>query len=88
MHPFLMLSARWAIGADRQQWIIYRHRAHAARGGQWQALSYIGSTKAVLLRCLREHEAVIGPAVQTALDTLPETFMEWRLRRGERAIAA
>jgi hypothetical protein len=45
MQPFPILSHKWAVGADRLQWIVYRHRTHATLGGQWSALSYVASTK-------------------------------------------
>lgn len=63
----LRLDARWSIGHDELQWIIYR-------GGG--AVSFVSSTKIILLLCLREKgapEAVIWIADKE----LPDTFREF-----------
>lgn len=88
MTPFLILSDKWAIGADRLQWIVYRRRAHTRRGGQWEPVSFVACTKTVLLRCLREKGAVVTPSGEAALDALPDTFTEWRQGSADSAVAA
>jgi len=40
-------------------------------------VSFIGSTKRILQRCLREKRVGPTPEAKTALDTLPDTFKKW-----------
>ena len=47
----LRLSANWAVLADDRQWMLCKRRTPAH--GTWKPLSYVASSKAVLLRCLR-----------------------------------
>lgn len=75
--PFLILSDRWGIGADKLQWIVYRRYGDCAKGYKWQPCSFIASTKAILQRCLHEKGAIISPEGQLALDALPSTFQDW-----------
>ena len=72
----LRLSATWAVLADDRQWMLCRRRKNANSG--WKPLSYVASSKAVLLRCLREKGAVVDAQGQAALDALPESFREWQ----------
>ena len=72
----LRLSANWAVLADNQQWMLCKRRKNANSG--WKSLSYVASSKAVLLRCLREKGAVVDTQGQAALDALPESFREWQ----------
>jgi len=73
MTPFLLLSPKLGVGADSEQWIVLTYRAP-----RWRPVSFVGSTKAVLLQCLREKGADIAP---NALDSLPDTFQAWRAAR-------
>lgn len=45
-------------------------RGEGYRAPDWWPVSFVASTKAVLLRCLRENGAEITPEGQSALDTL------------------
>ena len=72
----LRLSANWAVLADNQQWMVCKRRKNANSG--WKPLSYVASSKAVLLRCIGEKGAVVDAQGQAALDALPESFRQWQ----------
>ena len=44
----------------------------------WDALSFVASTKAVLLRCIHEKDALVDPEGRMALGALPESFQAWK----------
>jgi len=70
------ISGRWALAADRLQWMLQR------RSGQgWQSVSFVSSTRDVLVRCMREKGC--PPPVDAArlLAALPSTFEEWAGKR-------
>ena len=71
----LWLSATWAVLADDQQWMLCKRRKNRK---SWDAVSFVASTKAVLLRCIDEKDAVVDPEGQTALGALPESFQAWK----------
>jgi hypothetical protein len=58
---FLRLSEKYALGADELQWIVYRSRRKVpspldaplvcGRGSEWEPVSFVRSTKEILLRC-------------------------------------
>jgi hypothetical protein len=58
---FLRLSDKFALGADDLQWIVYRSRRKVpslldaplivGRSGEWEAVSFVRSTKDILMRC-------------------------------------
>ncbi len=84
--PLFNLDAegRWRLAYDRQQWIIQRRKGPPRPSGVvpgpdsgWQAVSFIGSTKRTLYRCLREHGVELTAEAQAQLDTLPEQFMDF-----------
>ncbi len=79
----LRLSADWVVLADDRQWMLCRRRKNANSG--WKPLSYVASSKAVLLRCLREKGAVVDAQGQAALDALPESFRAWQRQMTEPA---
>ena len=54
------VSGDWALGVDSLQWILYRRRSRA-KGG-WDAVSFVGSTREVLARCMGRR------AVQTVIE--------------------
>ena len=79
---FLRLSEGWALSYDRNQWIVMRAKSDKSKPGQgWRAIAFVASTKAVLMRVLREKGAEITPDARAALDSLPDTFMEWLAAR-------
>ena len=62
-----------------------RAKSDKSNSGQaWRATAFVGSTKAVLMRVLRELGAEVAPGARVAVDSLPETFLEWlALKEGE-----
>lgn len=81
--PFLILSDKWAVGADDLQWMLARRK-----GPDWRPVSFVACTKAVLLRCIHEKGAIVTQEGQAALDALPDTFRAWRERRFEASDSA
>lgn len=83
---FLRLDDRHAIGADDLQWVLYRAKrpvpTDAAlvleRGGPWRGISFVRSTKAILLRCIREAGCKPCSQAHPALESLPATFDAWK----------
>jgi hypothetical protein len=76
------LGGRYAVGADSLQWIVYR----AWSDGKLHPVSFVRSTKHILLRCLKDAGcdlANLGEEAQRALDALPATFKEWQAGQGE-----
>jgi hypothetical protein len=63
-HIFLRLDAKFALGADDLQWILYRSRRaepssmdaplKVERSGEWKAVSFVSSQRGILMRCMRE----------------------------------
>ena len=58
---FLRLDARFALGADDLQWILYKSKRTEPpsldaplSSRDWNPVSFVRSTKALLLRVLRE----------------------------------
>ena len=78
----LCLSDGWAVRADELQWMLCRRRRN--RG---DAISFVATTKAILLRCIREKGAVVDAEGQAALDALPDSFREWK-QQGGRPVTA
>ena len=82
-HFICRLSDRWAIFADEDQWILARcdNPKSAFRGWQqrrWRHLAFVGSSKQLLKRCLREKGAEIDNAGRLAFNALPKTFRQWQ----------
>jgi len=74
----LPLSSDWRVSSDEQQWIVQKKQDGNIGKPRWAATSYVGSTKEVLLMCLKKDGAVISKAGQKKLDALPDTFLGWR----------
>jgi hypothetical protein len=70
------ISGKWALAADRLQWMVQRRA-----GQRWESVSFVASTKDVLARCLREKGCAPADAEQL-LAGLPATFEEWARMRG------
>jgi len=83
---FLHLSEGWALGADRQQWMICRKKT---RKGEtiWNPESFIGGKLAVLRRVIAEKGITLTPAATSALAAFPDSFRAW-LAEQERQKAA
>lgn len=61
----------WALACDGLQWILQRRK-----GDQWRPVSFVRSTKEIVIRCMRDKETPPHIAKQL-LDGLPDTFDEW-----------
>ncbi len=77
-------EGRWRLSHDRQQWILQR-RAGSPRAGKgsavrvtgWKAVSFVGSEKRVLHRCICGAGVVLTPEALARLDALPEQFLDF-----------
>ena len=69
------ISGRWALAADSLQWMLQRRA-----GQRWQSVSFVSSTRDVLLRCMREKGCPRADA-ERLLAGLPSTFEEWAGKR-------
>jgi hypothetical protein len=78
MSAVFAVSGDWALGADSLQWILYRRRSRAKSG--WRAVSFVGSTREVLARCMGE-EGRPDEDRAVLLEGLPPTFDQWRKTR-------
>src|SRR5215472_19140092 len=65
------ISGRWALAADSLQWMLQRRA-----GQRWQAVSFVSSTRDILVRCMREKGCPSADA-ERLLAGLPSTFEEW-----------
>ncbi len=85
---FLRLSEGWALGYDQIQWIVMRAKSDKSKPRHgWRSIAFVWSTRAVLTRILREKGVEIAPDARVAVDSFPETFLEWLAAR-DRAEAA
>jgi hypothetical protein len=62
----------WALASDGVQWVLQRQSGP----GNWQAVSFVRSSKAALVRCMREKGAPPHVAEQL-LEGLPADFEAW-----------
>lgn len=85
---FLRLNDRFALGADDLQWILCRLHKRCGRPDTWDAISFVSSTKNILLRCIREAGCIPDGTGPDALDTLPPTFGAWKAAVPSRNVAA
>jgi hypothetical protein len=77
------LSETAAIGSDDLQWILYRATGRKTRRPNrpldgWQGISFVRSTKVILLRCVREKGLEVSPEGWKLLAALPDTFDGWK----------
>src|ERR1700730_9339330 len=82
---FLRLSGKYALGADDLQWIVYRSRRavplpigaplRCGRGSEWEPVSFVHSTKEILLRCCGH---VSCDEAQLVIGGYPNTFDAWK----------
>jgi len=68
---FLRLDDKFALGADDLQCVLLK--LHRRRNGadSWDGISFVRSTKAILLRCIREAGCKPTVEAQDALDGYP-----------------
>jgi len=69
---FLRLNDRWALAYDEAQWIIQRRE-----GAAWRGVSFIGSNKDILWRCLEERGIDPTPEARAVIDAMPFRFLDW-----------
>lgn len=71
------LEPGWALKADKNQWMVCRKQM---RKGNiiWQPESYVGSTRAMLMRVIRGKGIPVTPGACMALNALPGKFLDWR----------
>lgn len=78
---FLRFGVKWALAHDDLQWILQRFvgtRKTGDRAGEeiWEGVSFVSSTKAILMRCMRE-KGVPADDIHITMDCLPDTFAEF-----------
>ena len=73
---FLRLSEGWALGFDKNQWIVLK-RTKRRDEHYWHPVSFIGSTKTNLLRVVAEKGVTVDPEAQRAIDAMPDRFLDW-----------
>ena len=80
---FLRLSDRWALAYDNLQWIIQRRGGFDKKRGRWnwEALSFISSSRDILVLTLREKGIVPDPGKMEEVLALPHTFKQWIAQR-------
>ncbi len=64
------LGDGWRLAADPLQWILQR-RTVAKGIEKWRSVSFVATTKDVLLRVCRENGVAIDPEGWTAFNALP-----------------
>ncbi len=80
----IQLSEKWAILADRNQWVLAKLEKYRAQGDlrhpavRWRGISFIGSSKTVLHRVVREKGIKVDPEAARVIETWPERFLDWR----------
>ena len=73
------LAPGWALGYDKNQWIVLKARGDKSKSAQrWRAVSFIGSNKLVLMRVLKEKGINPQPSAKKALTSFPDRFLDWR----------
>lgn len=76
--PFqLDAEDKWYLGADGEQWIIYRRRVAKGKE-QFAGQSFIADDKRILHRCIREHGITLTAEATAMIDSLPDNFMEFK----------
>ncbi len=80
----LDIEGRWRLAYDSNQWVIQRRKGSARPSNRsgiaesgWRGVSFVGSEKRILDRCLRETGVVLTAEAQARLDALPEAFLEF-----------
>ena len=69
---FLRLSEKWMLAFDPAQWILQRRE-----GAAWRGVSFIGSNKDILWRCLEERGIDPTPEARAVIDAMPFRFLDW-----------
>ena len=69
-------TADWALGYDRNQWILLRRR-NFRTGRGWKPSCFIATTKTTLLRVLKEMGISTSVLAKSWLAAMPENFSDW-----------
>jgi len=69
------VSGDWALATDGLQWILQRRHARR-RAATWDPVSFVRSTKSILVRCMRE-KGVPAEDARALFDPLPDCFDDW-----------
>ena len=83
------ISEGWALGYDKLQWIILKREKSRRQGEnshptlRWRAVSFIASTKEVLLRVVAEKGIQPTPEGWAALNSLPDTLTAWQRQQSK-----
>ena len=87
MHLFTLdAESHWRLAFDRRQWVVQRRAGKPCRRGSdgaamrrtgWQAVSFVGGTKATLRRVLAEAGIPLTPEAQARHDALSERFADF-----------
>jgi hypothetical protein len=83
------ISEGWALGYDKLQWILLKREKSRRQGGKsyptfrWRAVSFIASTKEVLLRVVAEKGIQPTPEGWAALSSLSDTFSDWHSQQSK-----
>jgi hypothetical protein len=79
---FLRLGGNGALGADDLQWILYVPRREeppiSLEFKEWLPVSFVRSSKEVLLRCIREKGINLTDTGLSGLKSLPDSFDAWK----------
>jgi hypothetical protein len=73
------LAPGWALGYDKNRWIILKTRDDKRENRQsWRSVSFVGSNKLVLMRLFRDKGIDLHPSAKKALASFPDRFLDWR----------
>ena len=75
---FLRLGQNGALASDDMQWILLKNASPQKAKPTWRAVSFVHSTKSILLRCIREKGIETYPTAVLELDSMAPTFDEWK----------
>lgn len=73
----LRLNDRFALGADRLQWILLRSHKRGDKLA-WNGVAFVSSSKAVLFRCMNEAGCFPDGPAALILESYPLTFQAWK----------
>ena len=66
------LAPGWALGYDKNQWIVLKARGDKRENHQsWRSVSFVGSNKLALMRIFREKGIGLHPSAKKALASFP-----------------
>jgi hypothetical protein len=75
---FLRLNEDFALGSDGLQWILLRRHPRQGKSDTWDGVSFVRSTKEILLRCMREKGCFPDGTAAKAIEAMPDSFDAWK----------